>query len=215
MSEVETQTPGQTTNTPGTEPNKSGEGNTPNTPNQNATPAAAAPSTNAADTPKPDANSAESAPPPKVVPETYDLKLSENSPLDSDALTKLAAEAKALGLSQEEAADFVKVREEDVTDFIKQRKDAWLNQSKADPEIGGTKLAENVVVANRAIEKYASPALKSELAKTGYGSHPEMVRMFARIGREMADDRAILPGAQTGNTMPVTEIFYPKKQEGA
>jgi hypothetical protein len=152
----------------------------------------------------------------KVVPEKYDLKLSEGSALDPAALDRIAALAKAQGLDQEEAAEFLKMQEEDVQAFVTERKQTWLQQLKDDKELGGDNFNENVALSSRVIEKYASPGLKAELAKTGYGNHPELVRMFARLGKEMADDKAILPPNNSKGQKSLEELFYPShKQEGA
>ena len=149
----------------------------------------------------------------RIVPEKYDLKLSEDSILEASALDRIAAVAKAQGLTQEEATAFLKNQEEDVQNYINEMKDVWKKQAISDKEIGGEKLNENVALASRVIDRYASPELKTVFNKTGYGNHPELVRMFVRIGREMGNDKAIVPGAQ-GSSGPKSdeEIFYGKQE---
>lgn len=147
--------------------------------------------------------------PAKVVPEKYDLKLAEDSPLDPSALERIAALAKAQGMTQEEAQVAVELQEEDVKAFIKEQKDKWHADSVADKEIGGEKLTENIALANRFFDKYGSPALKTYLERTGLGSHPEVVRLFVRLGAEDGNDKFVQPGSTVvSDTRSVADKFY-------
>lgn len=146
----------------------------------------------------------------KVVPEKYDLKLAEKSLLDKGIVERIAAEAKAQGLSQEEAQSLVTNRENDVAAFVETRKQTWLQETLSDKEIGGDGLKENVALANRMLDRFASPALKNELTKTGYGNHPEMVRMLVRIGKASANDKAIIPRAHQTESQSLASKMYDK-----
>ena len=133
-----------------------------------------------------------------VVPEKYDLKLSENSILDDVFVKRTEAYAKEHKLSQEDAQSILKAQEEDVAAFMEDRKAEWKEKSLKDPEIGGEKLTENIALASRMLKKFGSPTLEKELNRTGYGNHPEMVRLFVKIGKMGGEDKFIQPGAQAG-----------------
>lgn len=45
------------------------------------------------------------------------------------------------------------------------------------------------------MDKFGSPELKQYLNETGLGNHPELVRIFANIGKAMSED-----GLVTGNS---------------
>jgi hypothetical protein len=139
-----------------------------------------------------------------VVPEKYDLKLPDGSMLDAAHLATIGSYAKELGLTQEQAQKFVErdaalvgsFREREASrwnDMVK----TWGEQSKADPEIGGEKFTVNSQAAVKALDKFGTPALRKMLNDTGAGNHPELVRVFARIGQAMADDK-IVTGSNGG-----------------
>jgi len=156
---------------------------------------------------KPESKESESKDKP-APPEKYELKLSENSLLDQSAIDRVAAFAKAQGLSQEAAAEALKTQEQDVAAFIEDRKAQWKDQTLKDKEIGGEALKENIVLANKMLERFATPELKKELTRTGYGNHPELVRMLVKIGKASADDKAVIPRTHTKNERSMADVFY-------
>ncbi len=154
----------------------------------------------------------ESEPAKSVVPEKYDLKLSKDSLLDETIVKRTEAYARAQGLSQEDAQSVLKAQEEDVSAFMEDRKAAWKEQTLNDKEIGGEHLKENIALAHRVIDRFATPALKDELTKTGYGNHPELVRMLVKIGRLGAEDKFIVAGADAPAPKTLAERIYGKKE---
>lgn len=147
----------------------------------------------------------------KVVPEKYDLKLSEGSILDKGVLEKIAETAKQQGLSQEEAQALVGKQEAYASEFISERSTAWKKASEADKEIGGESFAQNAELAKRGFERFATPELKAEMEKTGFGNHPEVIRLFMRVGKAMADDKFVHANTQNTQAKSASELFYPKK----
>ena len=93
---------------------------------------------------------------------------------------------------------------------LKGKRSEWLKEAESDAEIGGKGFAENAVLAERAVTRFASPTLRKMLGDSGLGNHPELIRTFARIGRAMADDKFIHPGAPPGKVRSVAETLYPK-----
>jgi hypothetical protein len=74
----------------------------------------------------------------------------------------------------------------------------------------GAKYQDNVKTAQKAITSFASPEFGAFLDKTGLGSHPEMIKMFAAIGERISegkvfDGKSGLP-ASTGNP---ANVLYP------
>lgn len=169
-----------------------------------------------------------------VVPDTYDLTLPADSKLDPAIVDRTAAIARARGLSNEAGQELLNsiagelathetaVRAAVVAEqqeamkpggALWQARDAeWRAAALADKDIGGT--PENMVVstekAQQALGKYATPALKGFLKETGLGSHPEVIRLFARLGRAMSEG-SIVQGANQGGTgerRPTHEVMY-------
>lgn len=167
------------------------------------------------------------ADPPKKesqVPEKYDLKLPENSPLDDAVLERLAASARERGLSNEQAQSALEfasaevVRQQEA--FLAANRpggEAWLRNVQewetaalADPELGGTreKLQQNAQAARLVLEKYFPPEIKEFLNETGYGSHPAILKGLLKISKASAEGELVLPRAQgTGKRDPV-EVMY-------
>jgi hypothetical protein len=90
----------------------------------------------------------------------------------------------------------------------------WINEAKADQEIGGEKLKESAEMSRRALKSFGSEGLEKILNETGYGNHPEVLRIFSRIGRVMANDKMVKGGNETVHKeKPIEDIFYGKSNK--
>lgn len=162
---------------------------------------------------------------PAAVPEKYELKLPEGALLDAAAVERTAAAARSLGLSQESAQKALEFANAEVAAFVQasnaqlsalagvevdpagfakalgDTKTPWVDQLKADKEIGGEALGKNAELARRVLAKFGTPQLSQALAATGYGNHPELVRMMVRIGKAMSEDSLVL-GNRGGGAAP-------------
>lgn len=145
----------------------------------------------------------EPEPKPKVAPEKYDLKLPEGSLMKPARLEKIAAFAKAKGLSQEDAQAYLEQENQAVKDHVEGEKAQveesivkWVKDGEADKEIGGEAFKMNVELAKRVVDRFGTDLLKTDLNSTGLGNHPELVRLLVRIGKSMSEDQLILPGGQ-------------------
>lgn len=160
-----------------------------------------------------DSKKSETEEKPKA-PEKYDLKLSEKSLLKQEHLDKIAAEAKARDLSQEDAAALLKAREGEVqTAFeqaVKDRGNQWLEQAKADKEFGGDKLDSSIKLAKDTLQKYGDDGFRKELTESGFGNHPGLIRLLARIGKASANDTAVITHAAPKPVRSAAEIMYDK-----
>lgn len=127
-------------------------------------------------------------------PEKYDLKLSEGSVLESDAVDQIAAYAKQQGWSQEDAAKHLAAVEERAMQDRNARVEKWNEAVKSDKDLGGKNLAATQANITRFAQKFtpAGSDIRELLERTGYGSHPAVARLMNDIGKAMADDK---PGA--------------------
>lgn len=156
-----------------------------------------------------------------LVPEKYELKLAAGALLDQTRVDDIAAYAKQNGLSQEQAQGLLDREQSAVASFaqnqqtqIKQTTDAWLESVKSDKEIGGDKFNENVEMAKRVITKFGTDDFKQQLDKTGLGNHPELIRVFSRVGKAMSEDQLVLPGAKTkAPAKDLADRIYPTTKE--
>lgn len=152
-----------------------------------------------------------------VVPEKYDLKLPEGSSLDAGFVEKTAAFAKERGFSQEQAQALLDRDNSIVKDVYDSQKNnlaqksvEWAAAVKADKELGGEKVNENVEIAKRVIDKYGSEDLKKELNLTGFGNHPEVIRIFSKLGKAMQEDKMV-HGSTSAPVKSAAELIYGKK----
>ncbi len=165
---------------------------------------------------KPDATT--TTPPPvveKVVPEKYDLKIPDGSPLGQAQLDKISQLAKEKGLSNEEAQALVDDKHAVVEDYKRQQdesvqsvKDGWITSVKNDKEIGGENFNRSVELSKRVVEKFGSEKLVQELESTGLGNHPELVRAFSRIGKAMDADKWIPAGNPGAGKKSTAQKLY-------
>lgn len=126
---------------------------------------------------------------PKV-PDKYELKAPEGGYVDDDDLVRVAALAKAEGWTNEEAQAQLDRHAKSVA----AQADAWLAETKADPQYGGEKLAEAQKRARAVIDRVRPDghprrdAFLRILDKTGYGNHIEVLSFFADLGKLAAED---------------------------
>jgi hypothetical protein len=146
----------------------------------------------------------------------YDLKLPETPLIESGRIEEIVSFAKENKLSNDAAQEMLERENSAVIEFhnkqlqeYEKTKQRWLEESAADPEIGGEALKANAARAKLAFDKFGSPAFKELLTKTGYGDHPEIVRVFSRVGKLLEDDKAVRPGAASGSKVSEEELFYP------
>lgn len=61
-------------------------------------------------------------------------------------------------------------------------------QCKQLPDIGGDKFADSLATASKVMQQFGTPELRSLIALTGVGSHPEFFKMMVAIGSKMSPD---------------------------
>jgi hypothetical protein len=147
-----------------------------------------------------------------VVPEKYDLKTPDGYTLTGEFGQQFEAVARELKLSNEQAQKLIDLdvkRVEAQKAGMQQARDGWLEQAKTDKEFGGDKLAENVATANKALEKFASPAMIDLLKESGLGNHPEIIRTFLNVGRAMSNDRVVVGQAPAAPSAKDARSMYP------
>lgn len=171
-------------------------------------------------------------------PETYELSLPGGVELDAALLDEATPVLKELGLSNEAANKLVpivgKVQERILTaqaDEFAATAAQWAKDAKADPEIGGRNWDVTVQNAARVMDHYIGPKVttneKGEEVPNGFrqllddtrlGNHPELIRAFARIGKDMGEDMTFArSGLASPEKKPREAVLYPNDlpKEGA
>jgi len=168
------------------------------------------------------------AEPEHVVPEKYELTV-EGLELDAAAIEMAEPVFKDLGLSNEQANKLMPVaaqfRDKVATETLQsladqgaQQKAEWLTATKADPEIGGGKLDETLHLAAKALDHFGfaeGSDFRKLLTETGFGNHPDMVRVMRGVGEMLSEDGFVR--ANAGNSTqprPLHERLYPSAAKG-
>lgn len=127
-------------------------------------------------------------------PPVYDFKAPEGMELDTAAVDEfkaIAAELKLPADSAQKVVDLYAKLEQKRSEAFAAQVSEWGDQVKADKEIGGKNLEANIATAKAAVDKFATPEFKSMLDATGMGNHPEVVRMFVKIGKAISEDTMV------------------------
>lgn len=152
---------------------------------------------------------------PKGAPEKYEFQPADGVAVDDGVLEQFADVARSLDLTQEAAqrildkmAPIISARQAQLVADVRQ---SWVDQSKADPEIGKAKLRETLSTARKALDQFGTPELMSCLRQSGIGDHPEVIRVFYRIGKAISDDSIVTgrPGAQAPAPSRDARTLYP------
>lgn len=87
----------------------------------------------------------------------------------------------------------------------------WAKDAAADPEIGGANWDTTRKNAQSFISQFGTPALKEYLNATGAGNHPEMIRIMAKAGAVISEDKPT-GGNQGGQARDAVTVLYPDDQ---
>lgn len=147
-------------------------------------------------------------------PEKYEFKPAEGQPeFDQKTIEQFSDVARELNLPQDAAqkvldkmAPVLAARQTEAIEAIRTQ---WADDAKADKEIGGDKLDENLATAKKAIDQFGTPELRTLLDQSGLGNHPEVIRAFYRAGKAISEDRFVSgQGSQTGQ-QSMAQRMYP------
>jgi hypothetical protein len=157
--------------------------------------------------------------PANKVPEDgkYALTMPDGVEVDQEMLDALGPDFKDIGLTNAQAqklADkFIKVQQDRMQkqgETWNNTVQKWVDDAKADKEIGGDKWDATVKNAQRAVNTLGTPALKEYLQASGGGNHPELIRVFARAGNLIKEDDPAKGGAEgAGKPADPAHVLFP------
>ena len=130
-------------------------------------------------------------PQPATAEPDYKFEMPDGIELDKTSSDEFVAIAKELKLPSDAAKKLVdlevkriQAQQESHSKLVA----SWAEQVKADKEIGGEKLDENLATARKAIDTFGTPELRDLLNSTGLGNHPEFVKLALKIGKAISED---------------------------
>lgn len=141
----------------------------------------------------------------------YALALPKDAVIEASAVERLTSFAKehklapdvaqkALDLAAAEVkADRDKQNEVAAESFKTMATKQWVDDLKADKDFGGEKYLVTVEEVKRAADRFLTPEDRETLNVTGWGNHPMLCKMFARIGRAMGNDKLVNGNSGSGD----------------
>lgn len=167
------------------------------------------------DTAKPEGEKPEEKP-ASDIPEKYEFKAPEGQELDTALLAEFEPLAREFGFSQENAQKLVDFYAAKILPRLEAKQAeawgttaaGWAESAKADKEYGGDGLAANLAVAKSALDKFGTPELVSVLNETRLGDHPELIRVFYRIGKAISDDSVMSSNGGSGGDRTAAQILF-------
>lgn len=150
-------------------------------------------------------------------PEEYaDFEVPEGVALDAEITGQFRDVAKELNLPQAQAQRVVDLgvqmaqRWADAqTAQVQDIQAGWRREAEADAEIGGEALPQNLAVAKRALDAYATDGLRTLLEDTKLGDHPEVIRLLVKVGKTISEDGMVTPtGAAPAAPKSLAERIY-------
>lgn len=121
-------------------------------------------------------------------------------------LTKAQAEA-MLNWHKQFAGDVSKLQAQQESAQIRQ----WQDEILRDPEIGGSHWKATVADSRKALNAFDTDGKLRTLLKSMHADyHPDVVRVIARVGRAMGEDKFIgSRGESSGKERPLEERMWP------
>ena len=162
------------------------------------------------------------------IPEAYDLTAPEGMTIDPALLEEATPIFKEIGLSNEAANKVLPLAQSLMTkshdaavqsmiDAGAQQRKAWLDEAKADPDIGGGKWDATLHSAAKALDALGYPEgspFRAALTETGFGNHPEMIRAMAKVGAMVGEDGDFVRADAGTAVVDTLSEMYPNTRRG-
>jgi hypothetical protein len=177
-----------------------------------AAPAAAAQVAPATPAVTPEAKVEGKAPAKEAAPVDVVFKDQEGKPLEGSIFSSFAAMAKESGWTQEVAEQHLAKMSAALSESQVAMEAQWDAALKADKEIGGSKLAENLGAARTAIEKVAGADYLKWLEKSKLAKNPETVKAWLAVSKAISPDKFTAGVPVTGRP---GDISNPNDTSGA
>lgn len=150
-------------------------------------------------------------------PEAYaDFAMPEGVEIQGEALEEFKTLAKELNLSQKDAQRLADLGAkqasrlaEQPSQILAEARVEWEKQARNDKEFGGQAVEANLATAKKALDAYGTPELKTLLRESALGNHPDVIRLFYRVGKAMSEDSMVRGGSGTqAKAMSAAERLY-------
>lgn len=152
-------------------------------------------------------------PAPPSVPESYAFTGADA--LDTKDIDAFSGFAKSAGLNQQQAQAVLNLglaQNKASHESLTKQEQEWRAQILADKDIGGDNIRATVDYARRALSHYGDDGeIKTLLDKSGYGSHPTILKFLYNVGKSVSEDTPPNAGSSGKEELPLHERMYPNK----
>lgn len=127
-------------------------------------------------------------------PVQYDFEgvTSEAGEITEADISAVKALSEELKLTNEQARALLSKSGKSITDILRAKQGAninnWINEIKADPNLGGSNFKTTQANLARAMKRYGGSGAFEVLRDSGLGAHPAIVRMLNAIGKELGEE---------------------------
>lgn len=147
------------------------------------------------------------------------LTVPEGYTLDTDAMAEFTPILNEINATPETAQKLIDMHvahmeklNEGIFKAEQDQARAWANELRNDPEIGGTKLDENLATGQKVLQKFGSPELNKALETFHLGSYPPMVKFILAVAKEIRPDTMLdigtnTPGADDSAELKAKRMF--------
>ncbi len=132
---------------------------------------------------------------PEGAPEKYEAFQMGGKDLNEETTAAFTEFAKKHNMSQKEAQAFLDDFSPAVQAQVHGYQRQWLEECRADAELGGERFKENMAVAGAGYRAYADNDLRAVFEASGLSRHPAVVRHFYRLGKNLQQDKGVAGGA--------------------
>lgn len=147
----------------------------------------------------------------KAIPETYEIKMPDGVEMDAELLGEVTPMLREARLSPAQAQVVADIYMKTQTDALKRHSDmtaGWLKDAKADDEIGKRDWDKNLAHAHRAFQAFGNERGMQLFDTYGLGNHPDILRIFVRMGKAIGEGGTVLPG-EAGQRVSDAQALYP------
>ena len=148
-------------------------------------------------------------------PESYeDFTLPKDSDVSEDNVKLFNEQAKELDLTQEQAQKLLNkqlaLQDEQLKAYEQeqvQKQEKWVDELKTDTEFGGKNMGETIERANRTLRTFADEDVIGLLKDTGYANNPSVIKMFARIDKQIGEDSVVNGKGAVKEQSPIDKLY--------
>lgn len=111
-------------------------------------------------------------------------------------------------------AETIRQASERISEAWTQQREAWVEEVKADPEIGGDKFEPTMGKISKLLNEFGDPNLREQVFDiTGAGDHPLMIKFLAKVADALSEGTPV-SGDAGGDKMTLAERMYPSMKKG-